>query len=241
MQPAQYLIDRHGAATDPYMTLVDYFTSLRELAGMRRLVEDDIADRLTSQQVRTCRRLPMISQLISRMPSSRIAATLAELEWRFDPAFDSSVALEEFRRYRAAAKERGEDRLQPLVVLLATSTLQVGVDVQRLGLMAVTGQPKNTAEYIQATSRIGRDRQRPGLVRHHLPVDPAPRPGAPGVVRLRPCHVRAADRGPDYYPVQRPGTGPGADRGAGHCHAALRHGRTGQRRREHAGPGRPRR
>ncbi len=164
MEHAQFLLDRHGAAADPYMTVVDYFTSTRELAGMRRLVDDDIADRLTSQQVRTRRRQPSISELTSRMPSSRIAATLAELERRFDPAFDSSAALEEYRRDRAAAKERGEDRLQPLDVLLATSMLQVGVDVQRLGLMVVTGQPKNTAEYIQATSRIGRDPARPGLV-----------------------------------------------------------------------------
>ncbi len=164
LEHGQYLFDRYGPPADPYLTVVDYFTSTRELAGMRRLVDDDVTDRLASLKVRTRRRRPLVSELTSRMPSSRIAATLAELEARFDPAFDSSAALEEFRRDRAAAKESLGDRTRPLDVLLATSMLQVGVDVPRLRLMVVTGQPKNTAEYIQATSRVGRTPDRPGLV-----------------------------------------------------------------------------
>jgi hypothetical protein len=168
MEHAQYLFDRYGTPADPYMTLVNYFTSTRELAGMRRLVEDDIADRLNSLQVRTKRRRPIIEELTSRMPSSKIAESLAQLERPFDPAFDTNAARAEYSADPQAARERqaeaGRDRFFPTDVLLATSMLQVGVDVQRLGLMVVTGQPKNTAEYIQATSRIGRSAQRPGLV-----------------------------------------------------------------------------
>jgi hypothetical protein len=168
MEHAQHLFDRYGRAADPYMTVVDYFSSTRELAGMRRLVDDDVAERLRSLRVRTKRRRPILQELTSRMPSDRIAAALADLERSYDPSFDSTAAIEsltqQLRADRKAALRQMEGREPPVDVLLATSMLQVGVDVQRLGLMVVTGQPKNTAEYIQATSRIGRDRQRPGVV-----------------------------------------------------------------------------
>jgi hypothetical protein len=164
LEHAQFLFDRYGSAADPYMTLVDYFTSTRELAGMRRLVEDDVADRLSSRQVRTRRKRPRVDELTGRMPSSRIAESLAELEHPFNPSFDSTAALDALRQNPEEYRARAAGRAYPIDVLLATSMLQVGVDVQRLGLMAVTGQPKNTAEYIQATSRVGRSAARPGLV-----------------------------------------------------------------------------
>ncbi|HUY23676.1 MAG TPA: helicase-related protein, partial [Candidatus Saccharimonadales bacterium] len=125
-------------------------------------------DRLSSlAAVRTRRRRPNQQELTSRMPSEQIANALSGLDVPFDTRYDTTAALDALRK--APSEERGALRrpdgvAQPLDALLATSMLQVGVDVQRLGIMLVTGQPKNTAEYIQATSRVGRDPSRPGLV-----------------------------------------------------------------------------
>jgi hypothetical protein len=145
--------DRHA---DPWMTLVGYFNTLRDLGGMRRVVEDDVRQRIErGDQLGFRRRLrPEVAELTSRMPSARIPRVLEQLELRF-----SRAGAEE----RRARRERNElAGPPPIDVLLATSMVSVGVDVPRLGLMVVAGQPKTTSEYIQATSRVGRNH--PGLV-----------------------------------------------------------------------------
>ncbi len=178
----QALFDRHGASADPYMTPVGYFNAIRELAGMRRYLDDDVSLRIAKPRDGFPRRLVgnetlKITELTSRIPSKEIAGTLADLEVGFDPDCDTTdrkrgwrAELGEARKQRRPVDPRAEQlaeraRSHPRTgAVLATSMLQVGVDVSRFGLMVVTGQPKNTAEYIQASSRVGRDAERPGLV-----------------------------------------------------------------------------
>lgn len=153
----------HGAAVDPWMTLVGYFNSLRELGGMRRLVDDDIRARLRNAYERGFSRRflnpPFVEELTSRKQAGDIPRLLDWLEADFDPAKE---ATRKARAKEGAVKHKDGRFDKPLDILLATNMISVGVDVQRLGLMLVTGQPKNTAEYIQATSRVGR--RNPGLV-----------------------------------------------------------------------------
>ncbi len=175
LSAGQLLLDKAGAAADPYMTLVGYFNATRELAGMARYVADDVQSRVKRPRKDSgfpSRRgatfgLLKTGELTSRIASSEIGATLDRLGLEFDPEFDTTdTALQRMADEKAglAVPKRAEAD-SPFDVVLATSMLQVGVDVQRLGLMLVVGQPKNTAEYIQASSRVGRDASaRPGLV-----------------------------------------------------------------------------
>ncbi len=157
LSSSQALYEKYGKDADPWMTLVGYFNSLRELGGTRRLVDDDIRTRLARMDERglATRRLRAIDELTSRKDSTEIPGILDRLETPFDPEL---LAENEARR-KAGQKV---DRPDPLDVILATNMISVGVDVRRLGIMVACGQPKNTAEYIQATSRVGRTY--PGLV-----------------------------------------------------------------------------
>jgi hypothetical protein len=128
-------------ARDPYWTLLLYFNSLRELGGALVMLLDDVGDSmkiLAELSGRALRRFddePM--EMTSRTGSADLPDQLKTLEERW-PA----------QRYGP---------------VLATNMISVGVDVDRLGLMIVNGQPKSMAEYIQATSRVGREHT-PGLI-----------------------------------------------------------------------------
>ncbi|CUM40951.1 DNA helicase [Streptomyces gardneri] len=125
---------------DAYWSLVGYFNSLRLLSAAELQVHDDVVaylELLAEREGVEVRSATNYSELTSRVDASDIPTRLKGIE----------------------KKLPDEDTVD---VLLATNMIAVGVDVDRLGLMAVMGQPQTTAEYIQATSRVGRSH--PGLV-----------------------------------------------------------------------------
>jgi hypothetical protein len=135
---------------DPYMTLLGYFNSLRELGGARRLIEDEVRNRLAGYATRN-----RVGETEGLFENRQIDYEPVELTSRV-----STSQVSEAKR-RLAQPFSDEDSAD---VAIATNMISVGLDITRLGLMVVFGQPKTSAEYIQATSRVGRDHEHPGLV-----------------------------------------------------------------------------
>ena len=129
-----------AAVRDAYWTLVTYFNSLRELGGALVLVQDDVND--TLKQLGT-----------AREEAARVPARIEELTSRRD-----QLEIRDILQDLNEPFEKGA-----IDIVLATNMLSVGVDIPRLGLMLVNGQPKTMAEYIQSTSRVGRG-DKEGLV-----------------------------------------------------------------------------
>lgn len=128
---------------DKFWTLAVYFNSLRDLSKCMTLVDDDVKDfiRRTAQRFgrrNSARPIGSADELTSRISTSQLNETLEKLE-----------QLE-------YSKSNQEEKKYPINVLLATNMISVGVDVARLNVMLLVGQPKLTSEYIQASSRIGR-------------------------------------------------------------------------------------
>lgn len=152
------VLDAEGDnVADGYATLVGYFNSLRELGGMRRLCDDDVLTRL---ELRASdgpdRRVPASWPREAPHPFARTRLLRETLELT---SRESTAAISDHKARLARAYVH-EDHVD---VLLASNMISVGVDIPRLGLMVVAGQPKTVSEYIQASSRVGRGKY-PGLV-----------------------------------------------------------------------------
>ena len=146
---------------DPYWTNMGYYNSIRELGQARTWIRADIDQHLDviykrrfydkiyeREEYRKRRRyIWRDEELTSRISGDKVTASLSNLNIKYN------------------GNEKSVDGENPIDICLATNMISVGLDVSRLGLMTVSGQPKTTSEYIQATSRVGRNaKDAPGIV-----------------------------------------------------------------------------
>ncbi len=135
------------AVKDKLWTLTVYFNSLKDLGKASTLVDDDVKDfivRMANRMFRSRRLIVQADELTSRVTTTALNETLDKLE-----KLEYSKQNMDNHRYASS-------------VLLATNMISVGIDVARLNVMLMVGQPKLTSEYIQASSRVGRSY--PGVV-----------------------------------------------------------------------------
>jgi superfamily II DNA/RNA helicase len=130
---------------DPWWTLMVFFNSLRELGTSLSLLQSDIPDYLGVIRNRlgldwtAVRGLRRVRELTGRLSDDQIPRSIDDLS---QPAGSGATD-----------------------VCLASNIIEVGIDIDRLSLMTVVGQPKTTATYIQVTGRVGRLwQERPGLI-----------------------------------------------------------------------------
>jgi hypothetical protein len=141
----------NGEEVDPYMSALCYFNALRELGGARRIVEDEVRAGLSNFGDERIR----VGSSERPFANRNIGAPLE---------LTSRVSTDEVAEAKKRLEQPFTNLAQHVDVALATNMISVGLDITRLGLMLVQGQPKTAAEYIQATSRVGRVAEKPGLV-----------------------------------------------------------------------------
>ena len=139
-------MDLPDEVRDKFWTLTAYYNSLKDLGKAATMVDDDVKDFMkrmcyrlrSSAEVRS---IGTADELTSRVTTTQLNHTLDKLE---------KVCY---------STEHIKNRMPPYPcnVLLATNMISVGIDVARLNVMLIVGQPKLTSEYIQASSRVGRE------------------------------------------------------------------------------------
>ena len=156
LQAPKFLDARDSSAIDSYWTMMGYFNSLRELGYAATLVRAEIREFING----LCDRLGLLHTM-GKMKGPewrRFINQYVELTSRIQSNQIPSILKQLFTPYEGTADVDTVD------VCFATNMIQVGLDIPRLGLMTIVGQPKTTSEYIQASSRIGRNITNPGIV-----------------------------------------------------------------------------
>ncbi|WP_322760037.1 helicase-related protein [Frankia sp. Cr2] len=136
-------VDLSLLGKDAFWTLVAYHNSLRELGKTITLARDDVEARLKIIAEVEDRRRDLGDDNIVELTSNVTPAQIERVLERLGRPWDAPDAIS---------------------LAASTNMMSVGVDIDRLGIMLVLGQPKTTAEYIQASSRVGRSDDRPGVV-----------------------------------------------------------------------------
>ncbi len=138
-----HAMDLSEDVKDKFWTLTVYFNSLKDLGKCSTLVDDDVKDFIKRMAYRLgsakdARIITSADELTSRVSTTQLNETLDKLE------------------KLCYSQENLQNKRWPTNILLATNMISVGIDVARLNVMLLVGQPKLTSEYIQASSRVGR-------------------------------------------------------------------------------------
>jgi hypothetical protein len=149
-------------AINNYWTIVSYYNSLKDVGKIFNKIGDEVSTFTSTLQYRLAQifqpdfkdftfnyfGIPNRTQeLTSRVESTKIKSVLSEIEKPFDS-----------NKIEKSAK--GNTYINDVVdFVLATNMISVGIDISKLNVMLLNGMPKNVAEYIQASSRVGRSTQ----------------------------------------------------------------------------------
>lgn len=150
-------IENAEPLSDDYWTLVSYYNSLKDVGKIRNKVGDEIIVNTATLQARLFGRNnkyifnhygieDRTEELTARVESSKIKAVLKQLENKFELVERETKKEVKYKAVNSSVID----------LVLATNMFSVGIDIGRLNLMLINGMPKNIAEYIQASSRVGR-------------------------------------------------------------------------------------
>lgn len=146
-------LESAGANPDPYWTNITFFSSRRALGLLTSAVETTLKSRLNYMNALTgIRTGDSVPDKIRR--ATRYIRSVREL---------TATSSEDVSKVLADL-EISKNQEKCVDLCFATSMIEVGLDVPRLGLMTVMGQPKSASQYIQVTGRVGRHHSAPGLV-----------------------------------------------------------------------------